>query len=37
MESSRPVVDLPGRISDLQLVVVEGGPHATAWAHAPAR
>ena len=25
---------LPGLINDLQLVVVEGGPHAIAWTHA---
>jgi hypothetical protein len=25
---------LPGLINDLQLVVVEGGPHAIAWSHA---
>jgi non-heme chloroperoxidase len=25
---------LPGLISDVQLVVVEGGPHAIAWTHA---
>jgi non-heme chloroperoxidase len=25
---------LPGLIKDLQLVVVEGGPHAIAWTHA---
>jgi non-heme chloroperoxidase len=25
---------LPGLISDLQLVVIEGGPHAIPWTHA---
>ena len=25
---------LPGLIKDVQLVVVEGGPHAIAWTHA---
>ena len=25
---------LPGWISDLELVVIEGGPHAIAWTHA---
>jgi non-heme chloroperoxidase len=25
---------LPSLMSDLQLVVVEGGPHAIAWTHA---
>ena len=25
---------LPGLISDVQMVVIEGGPHAIAWTHA---
>jgi non-heme chloroperoxidase len=25
---------LPGMITDLQTVVIEGGPHAIAWTHA---
>ena len=25
---------LPGLIKDVQLIVVEGGPHAIAWTHA---
>jgi len=25
---------LPGLISDMQLVVINGGPHAIAWTHA---
>ena len=25
---------LPGLIKDVQLVVIEGGPHAIAWTHA---
>jgi non-heme chloroperoxidase len=25
---------LPGLINDLQLVVIEGGPHAIPWTHA---
>jgi non-heme chloroperoxidase len=25
---------LPGLISDMQLVVIEGGPHAITWTHA---
>ena len=24
---------LPGMISDMQMVVIEGGPHAIAWTH----
>jgi len=25
---------LPGLIKDMELVVIEGGPHAIAWTHA---
>ena len=25
---------LPGMVADLQMVVIDGGPHAIAWTHA---